>query len=177
MFFVLFAGVDPTPRVEGLGKTLGITLEMGTFANISMGQGQEAPAEAKVEQFAKNGGWVMLQNLHLMSSWVGRLERLLEVVQEYAHESFRCFICAEAPSFEWQKNMPESLMMSAIKVANEAPSDIKSNLLRCWANFNQGMIEEMKPCGKVGQFKAILFALCYFHSVMLGRIRFGQQGR
>jgi dynein heavy chain len=57
-FFVLFAGVDPTPWVEGLGKTKGVTFENGNFKNISMGQGQEKPAEAVVEAFAKNGGWV-----------------------------------------------------------------------------------------------------------------------
>ena len=57
-FFVLFAGVDPTPWVEALAKTKGITFENGNFKNISMGQGQEKPAEAVVEAFAKNGGWV-----------------------------------------------------------------------------------------------------------------------
>ena len=66
IFFVLFAGVDPTPWVEGLGKNLGISQEAGTFVNISMGQGQEKPAEATLEKMAQKGGWVMLQNLHLM---------------------------------------------------------------------------------------------------------------
>ena len=96
-FFVLFPGVDPTPWVEDLGKELGISEAEGTFCNISMGQGQEKPAEAIVERYAKNGGWVMLQNCHLMSSWVPSLERLLEVVQEGAHDDFRCYISAEAP--------------------------------------------------------------------------------
>jgi dynein heavy chain len=44
-FFVLFAGVDPTPWVENLGKENGVTFENGNFKNISMGQGQEKPAE------------------------------------------------------------------------------------------------------------------------------------
>ena len=68
-FFVLFAGVDPTPWVEGLGKTKGITFENGNFKNISMGQGQEKPAEAVVESFAKNGGWVsrIVVCVHLFS--------------------------------------------------------------------------------------------------------------
>jgi dynein heavy chain len=52
--------VDPTPWVEGLGKEKGVTFENGNFKNISMGQGQEKPAEAVVESFAKNGGWVSL---------------------------------------------------------------------------------------------------------------------
>ena len=78
VFFVLFPGVDPTPWVEDLGKSLGLSIANGRFRNISMGQGQEKPAEAIVERFAKDGGWVMLQNLHLMQGWVPRLERLLE---------------------------------------------------------------------------------------------------
>ena len=43
-----------------------------------MGQGQEKPAEALVQRFAKDGGWILLQNLHLMQDWVPALERLLE---------------------------------------------------------------------------------------------------
>jgi dynein heavy chain len=172
-FFVLFAGVDPTPWVENLGKEKGITFENGNFKNISMGQGQEKPAEAVVESFAKNGGWVMLQNCHLMQSWVPKLERLLEVVQENAHPDFRCFISAEPPPMASWKNMPESLMQGSVKVANEAPSDIKSNITRGWANFTHDRIE---GCTKKTEFKACLFALCWFHSIVLGRRRFGQQG-
>jgi dynein heavy chain len=172
-FFVLFAGVDPTPWVEGLGKEKGITFEKGNFKNISMGQGQEAPAEAVVANFAKNGGWVMLQNCHLMQSWVPRLERLLEVVQETAHPDFRCFISAEPPPISSWKNMPESLMQSCVKVANEAPADIKSNIARGWANFTH---ERIEACPKKDDFKACLFSLCWFHSIVLGRRRFGQQG-
>ena len=172
-FFVLFPGVDPTLWVEDLGKSVDITFENGKFRNISMGQGQEKPAEAVVEQFAKVGGWVMLQNLHLMQSWVPKLERLLEVVQENAHESFRCFISAEPPPVPSWKNMPESLMQSSVKVANEAPADIKSNIIRGWANFTH---ERIEGCPKKDDFKTCLFSLCWFHSIVLGRRRFGQQG-
>ncbi|CAM9857395.1 unnamed protein product, partial [Ectocarpus fasciculatus] len=106
-----------------------------------MGQGQEKPAEGVVERFARDGGWVLLQNCHLMQSWVPSLERLLEIVQQGAHDTFRCFISAEPPPMASMKNMPESLMQSCIKVANEAPADIKSNLTRAWANFNQEKID------------------------------------
>jgi dynein heavy chain len=172
-FFVLFAGVDPTLWVEDLGKKKGMTFENGTFKNISMGQGQEAPAEAVVSNFAKNGGWVMLQNCHLMQSWVPRLEDLLEKVQTTAHPDFRCFVSAEPPPLASWKNMPESLMQGSVKVANEAPADIKSNILRGWDNFNH---ERVESCSKKTDFKACLYALCWFHSIVLGRRRFGQQG-
>lgn len=173
IFFVLFAGVDPTPWVESLGKEKGISAKNKRFINISMGQGQEAPAEAIVKRFAQEGGWVMLQNCHLMSSWVPKLERLLEVVSEDAHEDFRCFISAEPPPMSSMRNMPESLMQSCIKVANEAPSDVKSNLIRAWDNFSP---ETYELCSKPNEMKACLFSLCWFHAVVCGRRRFGQQG-
>merc|ERR1712070_978303 len=172
-FFVLFPGVDPTPWVESLGSNHGISTENGTFRNISMGQGQEKPAETIISKFSSIGGWVMLQNCHLMQSWVPKLERLLEIVSEYAHESFRCFISAEPPPIPTWTNMPESLMQGRIKVANEAPADIKSNLTRAWSNFGQEWIERST---KPSEFKGCLFSLCWFHSIVLGRRRFGQQG-
>jgi dynein heavy chain len=173
IFFVLFAGVDPTPWVENLGKEKGISTETKRFVNISMGQGQEGLAEATVTKFAKEGGWVMLQNCHLMSSWVPKLERLLEVVSEDAHEDFRCFISAEPPPMASMKNMPESLMQSCIKVANEASSDVQSSLVRAWDNFSPDTFES---CSKPNEMKACLFSLCWFHAVVCGRRRFGQQG-
>ena len=173
IFFVLFAGVDPTPWVESLGREKGITAENKRFINISMGQGQEAPAEAVVTRFAKEGGWVMLQNCHLMSSWVPKLERLLEVVTEDAHEDFRCFISAEPPPMPSMRNMPESLMQSCVKVANEASSDVKSSLIRAWDNFS---LDTFESCSKPNEMKACLFSLCFFHSIVSGRRRFGQQG-
>jgi len=173
VFFVLFAGVDPTPWVENLGMQHGISTENKKFVNISMGQGQEAPAEAIVTRFAKEGGWVMLQNCHLMSSWVPKLERLLEVVTEDAHKDFRCFISAEPPPIASWRNMPESLMQTCVKVANEAPADVQSNLIRAWDNFSRETIE---ASSRPNEMKACLFSLCWFHAVVCGRRRFGQQG-
>lgn len=173
VFFVLFPGVDPTGWVETLGKELGFTEENGNFRNISMGQGQEAPAESIVQRFAKDGGWIMLQNCHLMEDWVPSLERLLEVVQENAHKAFRCYVSAEAPSMDWMKNMPESLLQSCVKVSNEAPADVKSNLMRAWSEFSQDRID---ASSKPKEYKGILFCLCYFHAVVCGRRGFGPQG-
>lgn len=64
-------------------------------------------------------------------------------------------------------------MQGSVKVANEAPSDIKSNIQRGWDNFSHDRIE---GCTKKTELKACLFSLCWFHSIVLGRRRFGQQG-
>ena len=110
IFFVLFPGVDPTNWVEDLGKTVDITEANGLFVNISMGEGQEDPAAEQVKRLAAQGGWIMLQNIHLMQHWLPSLERQLEEIGETAHENFRCFLSAEPPPFSYQKIIPESLL-------------------------------------------------------------------
>ena len=173
VFFVLFPGVDPTVWVENLGKKHNISEEKGNFLNISMGQGQEERAELTMKTFSENGGWVFLQNVHLMPGWLTRLERTLELCSAHAHNDFRCFISAEPPPMPHWKTIPESLLQSCIKVANEAPADVKSNFRRAWANFSQERIESSpKPV----EFKACLYTVCFFHSLILGRRKFGQQG-
>lgn len=43
----------------------------------------------------KDGGWVFLDNVHLMQGWIPRLERKLEIAADSAHADFRCFFSAE----------------------------------------------------------------------------------
>ncbi|TMW57037.1 hypothetical protein Poli38472_002962 [Pythium oligandrum] len=173
MFFVLFPGVDPTSWIEALGKKFDYTYERGNLVNISMGQGQEAAADATLLRFAREGNWVILQNIHLMQSWLPKLERTLEVYSVSADQNFRCFLSAEAPALATLSNLPESLLQSCIKVANEAPTDLKSNLRRAWAQFSIKHIEE---CSQPQEYQGCLFALCFFHALVLGRRRFGCQG-
>jgi len=58
-------------------------------------------------------------------------------------------------------------------VADEAPTDLKSNLRRAYSKFSQ---ENIEKCLKPREFKATLFALCFFHALVSGRIKFGPQG-
>lgn len=64
-------------------------------------------------------------------------------------------------------------LQSCLKVANEAPADLRSNLQRSWAMFDQ---EKLDSCTAAKEFRACLFGLCFFHSLVLGRRRFGQLG-
>ena len=56
-----------------------------------MGQGQEALAQSALNRLSASGGWLMLQNVHLMQSWLPLLERQLEVISDSgtAHADFR----------------------------------------------------------------------------------------
>jgi dynein heavy chain, axonemal len=176
MFFVLFPGVDPTSWIETLGKKFEYTYERGNLVNISMGQGQEAAADATLMRFSREGNWVILQNIHLMQSWLPKLERTLELYSVSADQNFRCFLSAEAPTLASLPNLPESLLQSCIKVANEAPTDLKSNLRRAWAQFSAKHIDEAVSAAAMSDYQGCLFALCFFHALVLGRRRFGFQG-
>jgi len=175
-FFVLFPGEDPTPMVEKVGLVLGKTATERTFTNISMGQGQEKTAEDCLTDAAKYGKWIMLQNVHLMVTWMKGFERKLEIaVAEDCHPDFRCFISSEPPPLPSMEIIPEAILQNSIKIANEAPQNLKANLRRAFSKFDQDHFERAKT-HKEKEFKALLFGLCMFHSLILGRKKFGAQG-
>lgn len=175
IFFVLFPGVDPTPEVERVGAKNGVSIAAGTFLNISMGQGQEDIAIKALHEAGKNGNWIMLQNVHLMQSWMKVFERNLEIVCENVHPKFRCFISSEPPPLPDMEIIPESILQNSIKVANEAPQDLKANLRRAFNQFDESHFEKAAN-HKLPEFKALLFGLCMFHSLILGRRKFGSMG-
>jgi dynein heavy chain len=178
IFFVLFPGVDPTPEVEAIGRQNGKLMSDGTFINISMGQGQEEIAARCLTDAGKTGKWIMLQNVHLMQTWMKSFERQLEIVVENdVHAEFRCFVSSEPPPpiFPLMEIIPESILQNSIKVANEAPSDLKSNLRRAFSKFPEEHFKRAEN-HKLSEFKALLFGLCMFHSLILGRKKFGSQG-
>jgi len=96
LFFILSPGVDPVKDVEALGQKKGFTFENGKLKSVSLGQGQEKNAENGIINMAKTGGWVLLQNIHLMKKWQQKLEKMMdEYCNDTAHPDFRLFISAE----------------------------------------------------------------------------------
>lgn len=76
MFVFLSPGVDVAAAVEGLGRKLGYTADSGKYVSVSLGQGQEPIAMNHLNNFHRNGGWVLLQNIHLTIDWTsGPLEK------------------------------------------------------------------------------------------------------
>lgn len=76
MFVFLSPGVDVAAAVESLGRKLGYTADTGKYVSVSLGQGQEPIAMNHLNNFHRNGGWVLLQNIHLTIDWTsGPLEK------------------------------------------------------------------------------------------------------
>lgn len=74
--------ISSAPPAAAVGRTA----ENGKLSLISLGQGQEGPAERVLDKYIAEGGWVFLDNLHLMSEWAPKLERKLEEAAERAHQ-------------------------------------------------------------------------------------------
>ena len=166
IFFILSPGANPVKEIEKIGPTMGIDMNK-QFHNVALGQGQDVIAMNKLEIGHKEGHWVMLQNIHLMPKWLLELEKKLdEFALEGSNPSFRLFLSAE-PS----ENIPIGILERSIKLTNEPPQGIKANMKRAFTFFSKEEIEDMES-----KIKTILFALCYYHSVVIERRKFGPKG-
>lgn len=68
LFFILFPGYSPSKDLEKYANKVGYSVDAGNLTLISMGQGQEKPAEATLDKYMQEGGWVFLDNVHLMQA-------------------------------------------------------------------------------------------------------------
>jgi dynein heavy chain len=109
----------------------------------------------------------MLQNIHLMPKFLIELEKKLDgFALEGSNPSFRLFVSSDPAT-----SIPIGLLERAIKLTNEPPQGLKQNLQRAFVFFSKEEIEDKDP-----RVRTILFGLCYFHSVMLERKKFGPKG-
>ncbi|NWW80460.1 DYH9 protein, partial [Climacteris rufus] len=155
------------------GKKLGYTFNNRNLHNVSLGQGQEVVAEQALDLAAKEGHWVILQNIHLVAKWLSSLEKKLEQHSEGSHQDFRVFISAEPAPSPDSHIIPQGILENSIKITSEPPTGMHANLHKALDNFSQDTLE---MCTQEKEFRSILFALCYFHAVVAERRKFGPQG-
>lgn len=74
--FILSPGADPQASVQELIEEVGVG--MGKFRFIALGEGQGEPAKQLIESGSIRGHWVMLQNCHLLASWLKKLDQIIE---------------------------------------------------------------------------------------------------
>eukprot|EP00911_Craspedida_sp_UC1_P002095 UC1_evm8s1611 len=173
VFFILSPGVDPIKPVEALGKKMGVSYDDNNYYRISLGQGQEIVAERALDEAAEKGGWVVMDNIHLVVKWLKPLEKKLEECMAKAHKDFRFFMTAEPSADHAYHVIPQGILQICIKVTNEPPAGVRDNMHAALDNFDQDTLES---CAKEVEFRKILFAMVYFHAVMVQRRKFGASG-
>ncbi|KFM09387.1 Dynein heavy chain 11, axonemal, partial [Aptenodytes forsteri] len=178
VFFILSPGEDPLEDIETLiisftGKKLGFTRDSGRFHNISLGQEQEMVAEEALEKAARHRHWVLLHIIHLVAKGLRTLEELLKQYSEESHPDFRVFISAEPAPTPEEHIIPQGMLENSIKITSELLTGMLANLHAVLYSFDQDTLE---LCTTEAEFKSILFSLCYFHTCLAGRLKFGPQG-
>ena len=80
----------------------------------------------------------------------------------------RVFLSAE-PS----DKIPLGVLQRSIKLTSEPPSGISQNISRALTNFAD---EPWERSAKPTEYRAVMFAMCFFHAVAVERKKFGPQG-
>ena len=174
IIFILSPGADPVSLLSKFADSMGMRRMMRT---ISLGKGVESRAISAVREGMKSGHWVLLQNCHLVPSWLGELERLTdELYGDHIHKDFRLWLTSNStPLF------PLAVLQQSVKVTNQAPEGLRPNMIRSYTqdpvsdpNFYQA---PGKPgVGMMAEWQKMLFSLAFFHAAVQERRNFASLG-
>eukprot|EP00466_Bigelowiella_natans_P018588 jgi/Bigna1/50235/estExt_Genewise1.C_710023 len=173
---LLTPGADPTGQIKALAKTVNAQVDQYT---VSMGEGQEKFAKMAIDNAMVEGGWALLNNCHLGLGYMNstgdekkadkkKKKKKNEKPPFKCHENFRLWITCEAhPKF------PISLLQTSIKMTMEPPKGLKAGLLRSYSE-----VVDEERLGRVPEvsWRDLVFSLCFLHSVVQERRKFGPIG-
>ena len=166
LIFVLSKGSDPTKAFMTFAQELKFDKKL---SSLSLGQGQGTKAKVMIENGAKAGFWVFLQNCHLYISWMTELERICEeLTPETTHKDFRLWLTS-MPS----EKFPVSILQNGVKMINEPPAGLKSNLRSAFFKLDDARLHATT---KAPVWRKLLFGMRFFHAVAQERRKFGPLG-
>jgi len=161
LLFLCEGGADPTAELEDMAsKTVG----SDRFYQVALGSGQTDGALQLLYRCAKEGSYLLLKNLHLVSPWLLELEKHLKLLQP--HPEFRLMMTTEQ-----SEHFPSILLQESLLISYESPPGIKQNLLRTYEGWDAAFLQ------RGGSTRAqLLFVLAWFHAITQERRTYIPQG-
>lgn len=129
---------------------------------VAMIQSRQGEAIEMLFECAKNGDWLILQNIHFVLDWISTLEKVVEKAFEDRNASFILWLITEE-----QSGFPTSLIQNCLKVALEPPPGIKKNMLRSydlWKKQSSLIYDEIDL--------KLFFIVAWFHAIVTERRSF-----
>ncbi|KAJ9518808.1 hypothetical protein QJQ45_026081, partial [Haematococcus lacustris] len=172
LVFVLSFGSDPMAELLNFAEERRVRVE-----TVSLGQGQGPIAERWVNTAIKEGFWVVLQNCHLATSFLPRLELLCEKSlggegpAGAVSPNFRLWLTSyPSPHF------PQAILENGLKITNEPPKGLRAGLERIYRSDPLVDPAFYEGVANMQAFRNLLLGLAFFHCVVVGRRLYGPVG-
>jgi len=163
VLLILQQGADPTHELLELATEI---VGADNFTQVAMGQDHQQSTFDLIAEIAHEGGWLCLNNLHLVANWLPALEK--EVNSLDAHPNFRLWMTSEA-----RDDLPAALL-NFTKLSYETPPGTKQKLMMSyerWASSGSDVINTSSVLRS-----QMLFALAWMHAVLQERLNFVPHG-
>ncbi|CAA9986414.1 dynein heavy chain, putative [Plasmodium knowlesi strain H] len=150
-------GFDPSNKVQQLSEKCRVPL-----FSIAMGSEEGyISAEKIISSAQKNGGWVLLKNIHLSPKWLHQLEK--NIHKATTNQNFRLFL-----TMEINPKIPPNLLRISLTFMFEPPVGIKSSILRTFSLFleNRNLDDP-----KIARMR-LYFLVSFLHAIILERRRY-----
>ncbi|OHS98802.1 Dynein heavy chain family protein [Tritrichomonas foetus] len=177
VLFILSPGADPASEVYKLADKLGLLGDesgaqgaagrANRVRSIALGQDQEEPARQMIQAGANRGHWVILQNCHLLTSWLRELEKLVEKLALRPNPDFRLWLTSDPTN-----KFPVGLLQRCHKVVTEPPSGLQLNMRQSFSTITEEQFEECPHFA----FQPLVYVLGFFHAVVQERRKYGKLG-
>ncbi|MCQ2819756.1 MAG: hypothetical protein MJ252_21030, partial [archaeon] len=168
IIFVLSPGSDPINEITKFAEKMGY--DKDRFESISLGRGQEQKAINSLESMKTSGGWSLLMNCHLASSFMGKLEEIVESFDSnWPDKDFRLWLTSMSVPF-----FPVSILQNSVKITVSQSKGLKNNILKLYKSIDPKELED--DCTERDTYKTLLFGLSFFHAIVQDRRRFGPIG-
>ncbi|GAB0099121.1 Dynein heavy chain [Sergentomyia squamirostris] len=159
---ILEEGYDFTETLLKFAETKGIIDDK--IVLVTLGKGQGELAEKMIEEGMKSGSWVVLFNCHLANNWMNNLEGICDAfTTDSTHPDFRIWLTSLSTH-----TFPSSLLENSVKITKELTDGLKRNLVQKFNHYSKKDDQE--------DFQRILYNLCCFHSVVLERKNYKENG-
>lgn len=109
----------------------------------------------------------MLQNCHLLSSWLkSSLEKMLDLMQK-PHKDFRLWLTTQPTD-----KFPLGILQKSLKIVTEPPDGLKANMKSTLSKYTE---EELNKCTHTA-FKPLIYIIAFFHAIIQDRRKYGKIG-